>query len=267
MISAETGSGVDRLKRDLATLMPPGPWLYPEDQIADAPMRALAAEITREKIFETAARRIALSDDRRNRVVEGPARRLGAHRADDLRDAREPQEDRHRRGRPHAQGDRLRGAAARSPRPTKRKVHLFLFVKVREDWLDDPGALSGDGAGVSEGVISLAGRPGRDRPSGGDFREIRGACPLRRPVPRRFCRAIYHFARETAPRDHSSLCNPRIDDRKTTIGKPADISGSNGCSTGKRNGGDQGVKTLDRPGDPPARQHDLGVAGGGRGAE
>ncbi len=52
MISAETGSGLDRLKRDLAKLMPQGPWLYPEDQIADAPMRALAAEITREKIFE-----------------------------------------------------------------------------------------------------------------------------------------------------------------------------------------------------------------------
>ena len=51
MISAETGSGVDDLERRLAELMPAGPWLYPEDQAADVPMRLLAAEITREKIY------------------------------------------------------------------------------------------------------------------------------------------------------------------------------------------------------------------------
>ena len=52
MISAATGDGLDRLRRDLGAMMPAGPWLYPEDQIADAPMRSLAAEITREKLFE-----------------------------------------------------------------------------------------------------------------------------------------------------------------------------------------------------------------------
>ena len=51
MISAETGSGVEDLKARLAQLMPEGPWLYPEDQAADVPMRVLAAEITREKIY------------------------------------------------------------------------------------------------------------------------------------------------------------------------------------------------------------------------
>jgi len=51
MISAETGSGVDRLKTRLAELMPESPWLYPEDQTADLPVRLLAAEITREKIY------------------------------------------------------------------------------------------------------------------------------------------------------------------------------------------------------------------------
>ena len=51
MISAETGSGVQDLRRRLAELMPPGPWLYPEDQAADLPMRLLAAEITREKLY------------------------------------------------------------------------------------------------------------------------------------------------------------------------------------------------------------------------
>ena len=51
MISAHNGSGVDDLKRRLATLMPEGPWLYPEDQTADLPVRLLAAEITREKLY------------------------------------------------------------------------------------------------------------------------------------------------------------------------------------------------------------------------
>lgn len=51
MISAENGSGVADLKARLAALMPEGPWLYPEDQAADIPARLLAAEITREKIY------------------------------------------------------------------------------------------------------------------------------------------------------------------------------------------------------------------------
>jgi GTP-binding protein Era len=51
MISAETGSGVADLKARLAALMPEGPWLYPEDQTADLPVRLLAAEITREKLY------------------------------------------------------------------------------------------------------------------------------------------------------------------------------------------------------------------------
>ena len=51
MISAATGDGVDDLKARLAEAMPPGPWMYPEDQAADVPMRVLAAEITREKVY------------------------------------------------------------------------------------------------------------------------------------------------------------------------------------------------------------------------
>src|SRR4028119_2027766 len=52
MISALKGDGIETLKRQLAGMMPEGPWLYPEDQISDAPLRMLAAEITREKIYE-----------------------------------------------------------------------------------------------------------------------------------------------------------------------------------------------------------------------
>lgn len=51
MISAERGSGVDDLKASIARRMPEGPWLYPEDQAADLPLRLLAAEITREKVY------------------------------------------------------------------------------------------------------------------------------------------------------------------------------------------------------------------------
>ena len=51
MISAASGSGVDDLKARLSELMPEGPWLYPEDQSADVPMRVLAAEVTREKVY------------------------------------------------------------------------------------------------------------------------------------------------------------------------------------------------------------------------
>jgi GTP-binding protein Era len=51
MISAADGSGVDDLKRRLAALMPESPWLYPEDQTADLPVRLMAAEVTREKLY------------------------------------------------------------------------------------------------------------------------------------------------------------------------------------------------------------------------
>jgi GTP-binding protein Era len=51
MVSAMTGDGVDDLRRTLAVMVPPGPFHYPEDQMSDAPLRHLAAEITREKIF------------------------------------------------------------------------------------------------------------------------------------------------------------------------------------------------------------------------
>jgi GTP-binding protein Era len=52
MLSALTGDGVEDLKKWLAAHAPAGPWHYPEDQISDAPMRSLAAEITREKLFD-----------------------------------------------------------------------------------------------------------------------------------------------------------------------------------------------------------------------
>ena len=72
MVSALTGDGVAELKALLAARVPQGPWHYPEDEISDAPLRSLAAEITREKLLAPPAPGTALRVDGRDRAVEGP---------------------------------------------------------------------------------------------------------------------------------------------------------------------------------------------------
>ena len=137
MISAETGSGLDRLKRDLGKLMPPGPWLYPEDQIADAPMRALAAEITREKIFERLhdelPYQITVETESWKDLPDGSAR---------IEQTIYVTREGHKKIVIGEGGRTLKsiGSAARKEiaEANDTKVHLFLFVKVRENWLDDP---------------------------------------------------------------------------------------------------------------------------------
>jgi GTP-binding protein Era len=137
MISAETGSGLARLKRDLAKLMPQGPWLYPEDQIADAPMRALAAEITREKIFERLhdelPYQITVETEDWKDQKDGSAR---------IEQTIYVTREAHKKIVIGEGGRTLKsiGTAARKEieEANESKVHLFLFVKVRENWLDDP---------------------------------------------------------------------------------------------------------------------------------
>lgn len=137
MISALTGDGVAHLKEKLAGLMPPGPWLYPEDQISEAPIRALAAEITREKIFDrlhdelpyqTTVETQAWSD-----LKDGSARVEQT-----IYVAREA----HKKIVIGEKGRTIKaiGMAARKDieAAADQKIHLFLFVKVREKWLDDP---------------------------------------------------------------------------------------------------------------------------------
>ena len=137
MISALKGDGVADLKTWLAEHMPPSPWLYPADQMSDAPLRQLAAEITREKLFERLHQELPYHVDGRNRELEGAARRRHPDRADDLCRARKPAQDRARQGRATIKAI---GEAARSEiaEIAEAKVHLFLFVKVREGWGDDP---------------------------------------------------------------------------------------------------------------------------------
>ena len=137
MISALTGDGVDDLAAFLADTVPEGPWLYPEDQIADVPMRLLAAEITREKIFiqlhhelpyaatvetETWTEQkdgsirieqvVYVQRDSQKSIVLGKGgqqiKKIGEQARLELEDALE------------------------------QRVHLFLFVKVRKKWVEDP---------------------------------------------------------------------------------------------------------------------------------
>ncbi len=137
MISAATGSGLDRLRRDLGAMMPPGPWLYPEDQIADAPMRSLAAEITREKLFERLHDELpyqtTVETESWTDLPDGSAR---------IEQTIYVSRDSHKKIVIGEGGRTLKsiGTAARKEiaEANESKVHLFLFVKVRENWLDDP---------------------------------------------------------------------------------------------------------------------------------
>ena len=137
MISASSGAGVERLKRDLARMMPPGPWLYPEDQIADAPMRSLAAEITREKIFERLHDELPY-----NITVETESWKDQKDGSARVEQTIYVTRDSHKMIVIGEGGRTLKsiGMAARKDiaEANDTKVHLFLFVKVREDWLDDP---------------------------------------------------------------------------------------------------------------------------------
>jgi GTP-binding protein Era len=137
MISAATGDGLDRLIARLAELTPPGPWLYPEDQIAEAPMRSLAAEITREKLIERLHDELpyqaTVETDSWKDLPDGTARIEQT-----IFVARES----HRKIVIGEGGRTVKaiGVAARKDIAAANgaAVHLFLHVKVREKWLDDP---------------------------------------------------------------------------------------------------------------------------------
>jgi GTP-binding protein Era len=137
MISGLTGDGVEDLQRHLASLMPPGPWLFPADQLSDAHERWLAAEITREQVF------LQLHDELPYAAaVETEAweeRRDGSVRIDQVIYVRRAGQKAIILG---DKGSRIKtiGARARAElgQLLDRPVHLFLFVKVRENWIEDP---------------------------------------------------------------------------------------------------------------------------------
>lgn len=137
MISAATGDGVADLRRDLAKRMPEGPWLFPEDQLSDLPMRLITAEITREKLF------IMLHEELPYALtIETEAWQAfddGSVRIDQTIYIERQQQKKIVLGRKGETIRRVREAAQRELEAAlERKVHLFLFVKVRENWTDDP---------------------------------------------------------------------------------------------------------------------------------
>jgi GTP-binding protein Era len=136
MISAETGSGVADLKRRLAELMPAGPWLYPEDQSADVPMRVLAAEITREKVYLRVHQELpyaaAVETTSFKELKDGSAR---------IEQTLYVERDSQRAIVLGKNGQTLKwiGQKSREELQTllERPVHLFLHVKVDERWAED----------------------------------------------------------------------------------------------------------------------------------
>jgi GTP-binding protein Era len=150
MISAEKGYGVDKLKDWLASQLPVGPWFYPEDQIADLPMRMIAAEMTREKLtlrlHEELPYQLTVETEAWEDKPDGSTRidqiiyvARDGHKGIVLGNG----------------GETIKsiGTAARAEISgfLDRTVHLFLQVKVRPGWLDEAERYSEMGLDFKDG--------------------------------------------------------------------------------------------------------------------
>ena len=137
MISALTGDGVADLKAWLAGRMSPGPWLYPPDQMSDAPLRQLAAEITREKLFDRLHQELPYHSTVETEVWK--ELRKGDIRIEQTIYVERESQRKIVIGK-GGQSIKSIGEAARKEIETiaDAKVHLFLFVKVRQGWGEDP---------------------------------------------------------------------------------------------------------------------------------
>jgi len=137
MISAETGDGVDDLMDFLSANVSESPWMFPEDQISDMPSRLLAAEITREKVFMQLHQELPYAVTVETEKWE--QREDGSARVDQIIFVEKPGQKAIVLGK---NGSRIKqiGEAARKELEELlgHRVHLFLFVKVREKWGDDP---------------------------------------------------------------------------------------------------------------------------------
>ncbi|MCE9508675.1 MAG: GTPase Era [Alphaproteobacteria bacterium] len=137
MISALSGDGVERLLQDIAAKMPEGPWMFNEDQISDMPLRLLAAEITREKIFLQLKEELPYAS-----TVETETWQEFENGSVKISQIIYVMRDTQKAiilGKGGAQINTI-GEAARLELEEilERRVHLSLFVKVRENWGDDP---------------------------------------------------------------------------------------------------------------------------------
>ena len=137
MVSALKGGGVTDLEAKLRTLMPEGPWLFPEDEISDLPQRLLAAEITREKAYlylhQELPYALAVGTESWEDFNNGEVR---------IEQAITVARDSHKGIVVGKGGQMIRRIRAEAQDELSelldRKVHLFVRVKVREKWADDP---------------------------------------------------------------------------------------------------------------------------------
>ena len=137
MISAENGSGCETLLRYLSVRMPDSPWLYPEDEVSDLPQRLLAAEITREQVLLKLHQELPYGAT--VETEEWTERDDGAIVINQIIYVQRPGHKKIALGR-HGSMIKAIGKASRHELQVvlNRTVHLFLFVKVRENWMEDP---------------------------------------------------------------------------------------------------------------------------------
>lgn len=137
MISALNGSGCSDFMDYLAATLPEGPWYYPEDQISDLPMRQLAAEITREKLFLRLHQELPYASHVETEKWE--ERKDGSVRIEQVIYVERESQKKIALGKG---GEAIKAISTAARKEIaeilEQPVHLFLFVKVRENWGDDP---------------------------------------------------------------------------------------------------------------------------------
>ena len=137
MISALSGDGLDDFVGYLAETVPEGPWLYPEDEISDVPLRNLAAEITREKLFERLHQELPYQAT--VETDEWKEQKDGSVRVAQTIFVERDSQKKIVVGKGGATIKAISMAARKEiAELAETPIHLFLFVKVRQNWADDP---------------------------------------------------------------------------------------------------------------------------------
>jgi GTP-binding protein Era len=137
MVSAEKGDGVPELLEYFSRQVPEGPWLFPEDQISDMPLRLLAAEITREKLYEQLHEELPYAS-----TVETESWEEFDDGSVKVRQIIYIERDSQKGIVLGKKGSRIKALGEASRHELEKiigtKVHLFLFIKVKDKWGDDP---------------------------------------------------------------------------------------------------------------------------------
>ncbi|MGD9868924.1 MAG: GTPase Era [Hyphomicrobiales bacterium] len=150
MLSALNGDGVLDLKHHLVEIAPEGPWLFPEDQIADAPLRVSAAEVTREKLFLRLHQEIPYAST--VETIQWKELKDGSVRIEQTIFVERDSQKKIVLGKGGKAIKQISTEARQEIADMlERPVHLFLFVKVRENWGDDPERYREMGLDYSKG--------------------------------------------------------------------------------------------------------------------